>query len=423
VKNKFTDRLADFFGSLLDESEGKVSFAAGRVTKVECARSGEFTAMGGKRVKFTPESLKGIAENFADAKKLKIGHGPILTDTPNAGEVTGLSYDGKRDRLIASVKPTEHLAAQNRSGAFERVSMELVPKGEGYALDALSFLGAHDPAITDLEPVALAAGEERVILCCAEEEGTETVAMAEPSTEQRRKWADQGIAMPDGSYYIRNSDDLHNAIQAFGRSGNPAATKAHIIKRAKALGLTNVLPADWPGSTKKAAASAEEEQVEKLELAEARIKELEAEHKKFAESDVDRFLSSDQATKKIPLPILKAGNLKRVLLAAANLKKDPGKVMLAGTDGKTETESSLYEAIKGLFLALPDKVAGTEEIATASRAAEETDEVKKTRLAGADEESARLDFAARKEMQAEKAKGVEISYLDAVRRVQMAGAK
>jgi hypothetical protein len=184
-----------------------------------------------------------------------------------------------------------------------------------------------------------------------------------------------------------------------------------------------MLPADWPGSTKKAAAAAEEDQVEneKLELAEARIKELEADRIRFAEADVDRFLSSDQATKKIPLPLLKAGDLKRVLLAAAGLDKATGKVTLAATDGKSEVESSLYEGIKKVLLALPDKITGAdeEETVTAARAADE-DKVNRAAFAGADKESVDLHFAVEKVIEQEKAKGNVLSYYEGVRRVEMA---
>ena len=51
--------------------------------------------------------------------------------------------------------------------------------------------------------------------------------------------------MPDGSFPIANVQDLKNAIKSVGRSKNPAAAKAHIKKRAKALGNTKLLPEDW----------------------------------------------------------------------------------------------------------------------------------------------------------------------------------
>ena len=62
---------------------------------------------------------------------------------------------------------------------------------------------------------------------------------------QRETAAKKGAAMPDGSYPIMNEGDLKNAIQAIGRAKNPAAAKAHIKKRARALGLTDLLPDDW----------------------------------------------------------------------------------------------------------------------------------------------------------------------------------
>lgn len=65
------------------------------------------------------------------------------------------------------------------------------------------------------------------------------------SMDQRKSAAKKGEAQKDGSYPIKNASDLRNAIQAYGRSSNKAATKAHIIKRAKALGLTRLLPEGW----------------------------------------------------------------------------------------------------------------------------------------------------------------------------------
>src|SRR5512147_3047151 len=70
------------------------------------------------------------------------------------------------------------------------------------------------------------------------------------STEKREKLADKGEAMPDGSYPIENESDLKNAIQAVGRAKNPDAAKAHIKKRAKALGLSDMLPDGWKESAR-----------------------------------------------------------------------------------------------------------------------------------------------------------------------------
>jgi hypothetical protein len=64
--------------------------------------------------------------------------------------------------------------------------------------------------------------------------------------EERDKAADQGHALPDGSFPIENCEDLQNAIQAIGRAKDPDAAKAHIRKRFGQLDCPGVeLPEDW----------------------------------------------------------------------------------------------------------------------------------------------------------------------------------
>ena len=72
--------------------------------------------------------------------------------------------------------------------------------------------------------------------------------MATFTTAQRKSLASSGAAESDGSYPIRNGADLSNAIQAYGRSSNPAKTKAHIISRARALGMSSKIPMSWMAS-------------------------------------------------------------------------------------------------------------------------------------------------------------------------------
>jgi len=63
--------------------------------------------------------------------------------------------------------------------------------------------------------------------------------------EQRRQLAEEGKALPDGSFPIVTKADLQNAVAAFGRAKAKTAAKRHIIKRAKALGATDILPDGW----------------------------------------------------------------------------------------------------------------------------------------------------------------------------------
>lgn len=59
------------------------------------------------------------------------------------------------------------------------------------------------------------------------------------STDQRRKLAKEGKAMPDLSFPIVDTQDLKNAI----RLARTPAQRAHIKRRAKALGGS--FPEDW----------------------------------------------------------------------------------------------------------------------------------------------------------------------------------
>ncbi|MFC8676680.1 hypothetical protein ACFUEN_28845 [Streptomyces griseorubiginosus] len=79
---------------------------------------------------------------------------------------------------------------------------------------------------------------------------------ADLSAAGRRKAAASGVAMADGSYPISSKADLRKAIRAVGRgNADHDAIRKHIVKRAKALGLEGMVPADWnaDGSVKNAA--------------------------------------------------------------------------------------------------------------------------------------------------------------------------
>lgn len=92
--------------------------------------------------------------------------------------------------------------------------------------------------------------EQAIAICASKWDEATEAEQAESKkigTEARKKAAQQGQALPDGSYPIRNKDELRRAIQSFGRSkpGDRAKVKRHIIKRARALNATDMLPEDW----------------------------------------------------------------------------------------------------------------------------------------------------------------------------------
>jgi hypothetical protein len=71
------------------------------------------------------------------------------------------------------------------------------------------------------------------------------MVMAELDTKERRKLAEEGKALPDGSFPIRNREDLQDAIQSYGRAKDKAEAKRWIKRRAKELNAEGELPDDW----------------------------------------------------------------------------------------------------------------------------------------------------------------------------------
>jgi hypothetical protein len=69
--------------------------------------------------------------------------------------------------------------------------------------------------------------------------------MAELDAEQRRKLAERGEALSDGSFPIRNKADLSDAVQSYGRAKDKAEAKRWIKRRARELDAENELPEDW----------------------------------------------------------------------------------------------------------------------------------------------------------------------------------
>ena len=59
---------------------------------------------------------------------------------------------------------------------------------------------------------------------------------------ERKKLADEGIAMEDGTFPIRDEKDLKAALKFWGKATDPHEAREHIIVRAVELGLEDLLP-------------------------------------------------------------------------------------------------------------------------------------------------------------------------------------
>jgi hypothetical protein len=74
---------------------------------------------------------------------------------------------------------------------------------------------------------------------------TDDIEKRDFSAGERREAASHHQAMSDGSFPIKNAEDLKNAIRLAGNAKDPAKAKAHIKRRAAALGLSDKIPDSW----------------------------------------------------------------------------------------------------------------------------------------------------------------------------------
>lgn len=68
---------------------------------------------------------------------------------------------------------------------------------------------------------------------------------ADFTEKERTSLAKKKEALPDGSFPIRNTSDLKNAIRLAGNAKNPERARRWIKKRAKSLGAESMIPDTW----------------------------------------------------------------------------------------------------------------------------------------------------------------------------------
>jgi hypothetical protein len=156
------------------------------------------------------------------------------SDPPAAAAPAAAMADSATSAVTAKVEEPDKASVAAHNAEVEKVAREFAAE-----------------AFEKLEPAAKAgAHPERDWANYVPEATREIATRKSTQAQQINKAADDGDAMPDGSYPIKTVADLEKAIQAFGRAKDPDKVKAHIIALAKTLGATDKLPADWSDSTK-----------------------------------------------------------------------------------------------------------------------------------------------------------------------------
>jgi hypothetical protein len=403
-----------------------IALAAGVEADVEIARSGKFVDMNKNVVEVTPDLMKALAASVdleAHEPKLKLGHEPIKTDTPDFGSVLGLRYDDTIDRLMAKIRPTQALIKRVREGAFNSRSMEFSrdEKG-GVKFLHLGFLGARRPAISGLTPVALSepvAGEPTV-LCTEPEDAAEFFAFG-LTAAQRDAVAAEDFAGPNRTFPINSQAHVEAAASLLHHAADPSAVKAKIIAIAKRKGFS--LPATWSTSKpidkaasskgeQKVAASTPDEETQNM-AQEATIERLRAQIKDGARDRVKAFLAAN--VKRIPLGVVKAG-VEDGLVALMTAETDSDATFSFKLSEGAERATTASEFVFAILAAFPEQITAAETTETAKAGAEEA--VLPAEFADADPASVDVHFAAEREMAEAKAAGSEISYLEGVLRVE-----
>lgn len=108
-----------------------------------------------------------------------------------------------------------------------------------------------------------------------EEKDEEEVEKRDFSAEERKKLAEEGKAMPDGSFPIENKGDLKNAIRLAGQAKDKAKAIEFICRRARALGAEEMIPDDWKAKKADEPEMTKAEDVQKEDVFESVAKAME----------------------------------------------------------------------------------------------------------------------------------------------------
>jgi hypothetical protein len=186
--------------------------------------------------------------------------GVLLDGVPEVEEVTMLIAQGALRGVSVDVDKAKVTAADEGDGN-EMPQVEYAGRVSGLTIvqipafdEAYIRLGYDTDFDGEPDVMPHIAIEEEQDARAARELGAEREAASldagtgtfrEFPAERRKKDAEEGKALPDGSFPIENVEDLRNAIQAIGRAKDPDKAKAHIRKRARELGHEELIPDTW----------------------------------------------------------------------------------------------------------------------------------------------------------------------------------
>ncbi|MCX5209810.1 hypothetical protein OG689_10990 [Kitasatospora sp. NBC_00240] len=180
------------------------------------------------------------------------------------GVGVGLSKGDDGTHLLAArivdpvaVKKIEHGVLRGFSVGIKNPRIEMgkadAPNGLVIGGDVIEVSVVDRPANPECRfdmAKADSAGDLQLVEDAQVVEKTDTDVPAEPTAPAPRRRGNPAAALPDGSLPISTKADLRKAISA--DSGDDTS-RAHIVKRAAALGLEGLVPSNWTTDEEKAA--------------------------------------------------------------------------------------------------------------------------------------------------------------------------
>ena len=216
--------------------------------------------------------IEGMAESMFAGKVLDSGYADevdvfVVDVQRKDGKPVEAYFDGSsgecmgwhllNEDLIGEVAtvPGQKVISFSEASAIATKSIE----GEVVSVDADMFDGYDAYAVeiegTDGKSYDVYVGVDGEILGFDEydaeeaseidEEVADIALKAMYSEEERGEMAKGGMALPDGSYPIKDEEDLKNAIMSYGRAKDRTKAKAHIKKRAMELDKGDMIPEEW----------------------------------------------------------------------------------------------------------------------------------------------------------------------------------
>jgi uncharacterized membrane protein YkoI len=146
---------------------------------------------------------------------------------------------------LISFSEAAGIATKSIQGDVVAVEADIFEGFDAYAVEIEGIDGKSYDVFVSLDGDVLGYDEYTQDEALAiEAEAAEIALKRSYSDIQKKEMSESGEAMEDGKFPIANEMDLRNAIMAWERSKSDVA-KMHIMKRAMALGLENIIPDGW----------------------------------------------------------------------------------------------------------------------------------------------------------------------------------